>query len=119
MTPGPPLRLQYPTKGTYNASPTPHTTLPLCQKMSIEQGPHQQSNPKQTPWEVISQSTLKVADAFPKKRAVPLPTATPAFATTSGLLQNTNEELPQPCRDSQGVPLQCLPATDFPAAPNN
>ncbi|KAG5732791.1 hypothetical protein E4T56_gene2823 [Termitomyces sp. T112] len=57
-----------------------------------------------------------VADAFPKKRAVPLPTATPAFATISGSLRNTNEEFPQPCCDSRGVPLQCL---TFPPPPNH
>ncbi|KAG5721945.1 hypothetical protein E4T56_gene18416 [Termitomyces sp. T112] len=85
----------------------PHTNYPLW------------STQKQATCEVISQSTLKVADAFSKKRAVPLPTATPAFATISGLLWSTNKELPQPCRNSQGVPLQCLPATDFPATPPN
>ncbi|KAG5732251.1 hypothetical protein E4T56_gene11467 [Termitomyces sp. T112] len=59
MTPGPPLQLRYPTKETYDASPTLHTTLPLHQKMSIEWGPHQ-----------------RIADVFPKKQAVLLPTAT-------------------------------------------
>ncbi|KAG5730013.1 hypothetical protein E4T56_gene20198 [Termitomyces sp. T112] len=39
----------------------------------------------------------------------------PTFATTPGPLQSTNEELPQPCHDSQGVPHQCFPTTDFPA----
>ncbi|KAG5348770.1 hypothetical protein C0989_008349, partial [Termitomyces sp. Mn162] len=60
-----------------------------------------------------------IADAFPKKQAVPLPTATPTFTTIPGLLRNTKEELPQPCCNSRGVPLQCLPATDFPAPPSN
>ncbi|KAG5725694.1 hypothetical protein E4T56_gene7302 [Termitomyces sp. T112] len=60
-----------------------------------------------------------IADAFPKKQAVPLPTATPTFTTIPGLLRNTKKELPQPCCNSRGVPLQCLPATDFPAPPSN
>ncbi|KAG5725278.1 hypothetical protein E4T56_gene12655 [Termitomyces sp. T112] len=70
-TPGPPLRLRHLIKGTYGASPTtmpwdriigaprskPHTKYPLW------------STQKQATCEVISQSTLKVADAFPKKVA--------------------------------------------------
>ncbi|KAG5735359.1 hypothetical protein E4T56_gene12819 [Termitomyces sp. T112] len=97
--------------------------------MSAKWGPHHRSTQKQATYKyplwsiqkqatckVISRSTPKVADASPKKRAVPLPTATPTLATISGPLRNTNEELPRLCRDSRGAPLQCLPAADLPAA---
>ncbi|KAG5331696.1 hypothetical protein C0989_007425, partial [Termitomyces sp. Mn162] len=105
--------------GTYDASPTPRTTLPLCRKMSIEQGLHQRSNPKQTPCKVISRGTLKVADALPKKQAVPLPTATPHLQQPLGCSRTQMKSRLNPAMTPGEFHTNASPQPTSPPPPNN
>ncbi|KAG5348490.1 hypothetical protein C0989_010423, partial [Termitomyces sp. Mn162] len=94
-----------------SAEPDNHqlrTTLPLCQQMSIKQGPHQWSTQKQTLCKVISPEYPKAADAFPKKQAVLLPIAThPELMSKKWQRTSHAAILPsesQPCHRSTPLP---------------
>ncbi|KAG5716844.1 hypothetical protein E4T56_gene3364 [Termitomyces sp. T112] len=81
---------------------------PLCQKMSIKQGPHQWNTQKQTPCKVISLEYPKVADAFFKKRVVLLPIATHPESTSKKWQRTSHAAIPpsesQPCHHPTSFP---------------
>ncbi|KAG5348633.1 hypothetical protein C0989_009335 [Termitomyces sp. Mn162] len=100
--------------------------------MSVKQGPHHRSTQKQATYkyplwstqkqatcEVISRSTPKVADAFPKKRAVPLPTATPHLQQSPGRSGTRMKS----CLNSAAAPGEphssASPQPTSPPPPNN
>ncbi|KNZ75782.1 hypothetical protein J132_01627 [Termitomyces sp. J132] len=100
--------------------------------MPVEQGPHHRSTQKQATYkyplwstqkqatcEVISWSTPKVADAFPKKRAVPLPTATPHLQQSLGCSGTQMKSCLNPAATPGEPHSSASPRPTSPPPPNN